>query len=78
MRYKLCLKTEIALALAILFSGSNSFGQRTINTTLNLPTELPTGDYELEVFDTFSTVLGRCKDICVNFFYRCLVICCFL
>ncbi|HCR30493.1 MAG TPA: hypothetical protein DIV79_10795 [Opitutae bacterium] len=36
---------------------SSSFGQRTINTSLTLPTELPTGDYDFQTFGSFNSVL---------------------
>lgn len=36
---------------------SSIFGQRTINTSLTLPTELPTGNYDFETFGNFNSVL---------------------
>jgi len=57
MRYFSGLKTT-TLLLAAFFEPRLSEAQRTINSTLTLPTELPTGNYDLEVFGNFSTVLA--------------------
>ncbi len=57
MRYFSRLKPT-TLLLAVFFQPFLSEAQRTINSTLALPTELPTGNYDLEVFGNFSTVLA--------------------
>lgn len=57
MRYICGLRTSIFL-FAILLSPFVSLAQRTINSTITLPTDLPTGNYDLELFGNFSTVLA--------------------
>ncbi len=57
MRYLSGLRTSIFL-FTILVAPFVCFAQRTINDSLTLPTDLPTGSYDLEVFDSFSSVLA--------------------
>ncbi len=52
--------TRLIPALLLLYftSGPALWGQRTLNDTLTLPTELPTGEYTFESFDSLETVLA--------------------
>lgn len=44
--------------MLFLALASIAFSQRTINDTLTLPTELPTGNYDFETFGNFNSVLA--------------------
>jgi len=48
----------VTVGLILLSLCSSLHGQRTINTSLTLPQELPTGSYTFETFDNFSTILA--------------------